>query len=72
MSYAIAGSRCPVYMAGIKYNSISAAADEADISQRWLHVLVKENNGAPIVIKNQFIVTDFWVRSRIKKQGVAV
>jgi hypothetical protein len=58
-------------MAGIKYRSITAAAVEADISQRWLHVLVKENNGAPIIVKNQFIVTDFWVRDRIG-QGVAV
>jgi len=67
MSYTTPGSHCPVYMAGIKYNSISAAANEADISQRWFHVLVKEKNGAPLVIKNQFVVTDFWVKSRIKQ-----
>jgi hypothetical protein len=30
-------------------------------------VLVKENNGAPFVVKNQFVVTDFWVRSRIRE-----
>jgi len=69
MSYAIPGSRCPVFMAGIKYKSISDAATEADISQRWLHVLIKESDGAPIVVKNQFIVTDFWIKARIDKQG---
>jgi len=67
MSYTTPGSRCPVFVAGIKYPSIFAAADECEISQRWLHVLVKENNGAPFIVKNQFVVTDFWVRSRIRK-----
>lgn len=66
MSYATPGSRCPVFMAGVKYRSITDAATEADISQRWLHVQIKENDGAPLVVKNQFIVTEFWVNERIE------
>jgi hypothetical protein len=60
-------------MAGIKYKSIADAAYEADISQRWLHVLIRESDGSPVVVKNQFIVTDFWINARIKAQrGIAV
>jgi hypothetical protein len=66
MNYATPGSRCPVFVAGIKYPSIAMAATECEISQRWLHVIVKKNNGAPAVVKNQFIVTDFWVRERMQ------
>ena len=72
MAYAIPGSPCPVYIAGILYPSIFKAADETAITQRWLNVLIKENDGAPIVIKNQVIVTDFWVRARLEKQKGAL
>jgi hypothetical protein len=56
-------------MAGFKYESISAAAEKAAISQRWLHLLVRENSGGPVTAKNQFIVTDSWVRERVPARG---
>jgi hypothetical protein len=68
-SYAMPGSPCPVFVAGIKYKSVSKAAIECEISQVWLANSIKKNDGAPIIVKNQFIVTDFWVRARIDNSG---
>lgn len=68
MSYAMSGSSCPVFIAGIRYPSIFVAANEVDISLRWLNVSIKKNDGGPVIVKDQCVVTDSWVRSRIKKQ----
>jgi hypothetical protein len=72
MRYATPGSACPVFVAGIKYKSIFEAAGESEISQCWLNTAIKKNNGAPVVVKNQFVVTDFWVRERVGERKAAI
>jgi hypothetical protein len=67
--YAIPGSPCPVFVAGIKYRSVSTAAIECGISQVWLNNSIKKNNGAPVVIKNQMVVTWSWARGRMETKG---
>jgi hypothetical protein len=68
-SYTTPGSSCPVFVAGIKYRSVSMAAIECGISQVWLNNSIKKNNGAPVVVKNQMVVTWSWVRGRIENEG---
>jgi hypothetical protein len=68
ISYATPGSPCPVFVAGIKYRSIDAAAIETGISFQWLYENLKESDGAPVVVKNQCAVLDFWVQKRIEKR----
>jgi hypothetical protein len=65
--YATPGSRCPVFVAGIKYRSIFEAALQTEISQFWLTKSIKRNNGAPGVVKNQMVITEFWVMERVKE-----
>ena len=64
-AYAIAGSACPVFIGGIKYRSIFEAALETEMSAVWLNNSIKKNGGAPVIVKKQMVVTDFWVRQRI-------
>jgi hypothetical protein len=64
-AYATAGAACPVYVAGIKYRSIFEAAIETEISVVWLANSIKRRAGGPVVVRNQMIVTDFWVRERV-------
>ena len=59
-----AGRPLPVFIAGIRYRSIFEAANETQLSFRWLYKSIEKNHGAPAVIKSQFIVADFWVRER--------
>jgi hypothetical protein len=68
--YAIPGSPCPVFVSGIEYKSIYRAALETRISAIWLTNSIKKNNGAPVVIKNQMVVTRSWVSGRIDNKGV--
>jgi hypothetical protein len=65
--YATPGSRCPVFVAGIKYRSIFEAALETETSQLWLTKSIRRGNGAPVVVKKQMVVTEFWVRERIRE-----
>jgi hypothetical protein len=60
------GSPCPVFLAGLKYRSIFEAADCAGIAPTWVNTCLLKSGGAPVIIKNQIVVTDFWVQGRIK------
>jgi hypothetical protein len=62
------GSACPIFIAGIKYGSINGAANEIGISVRWLTVNLEKTLGAPVIVRNQFVVTDSWVRARMEKR----
>jgi hypothetical protein len=63
-AYATAGAPCPVFVAGIKYRSIFEAAFETEISTVWLTNSIKKSGGGPVIVKNQIVVTDFWVHER--------
>jgi hypothetical protein len=65
--YAVAGSPCPVYMAGIEYRSILEAGEETGLAPTWLTKVIKKNNGAPVVVKGQVIVIKHWIQERINK-----
>jgi hypothetical protein len=67
--YVTPGSRCPVFVGGIEYGSIYGAALETGISAIWLTKSIKKNNGAPVVVKNQMVVTRSWVRGRMETKG---
>ena len=71
ISHATSGSPYPVFIAGIKYRSILEAAEITGISWRWLYVSVEKNNGAPVVVRDKFIVSDFWVRTHTAKRKTA-
>jgi len=64
-AYATAGGRCPVFMGGIKYPTISSAAAEMGSFPYWLITALRKNDGGPVVVKKQVVVTDFWVRRRV-------
>ena len=66
--YAVPGKGCPVFVAGLKYPSISAAALEIDISPNWLIVALQEKHGGPVVAKKQFVVTEAWVKTPAEKE----
>jgi hypothetical protein len=59
------GSPCPVFLAGLKYHSIFEAAECAGIAPTWVNTRLVKSGGAPVVIKNQIVVADFWVRGRM-------
>jgi hypothetical protein len=58
------GSPCSVFLAGFKYRSILEAADCAGIAPTWVNICLLKSGGAPVVIKNQIVVADFWVQGR--------
>jgi hypothetical protein len=66
------GSPCAVFLAGFKYRSIFEAADCAGIAPTWVNTCLLKSGGAPVVIKNQIVVTDFWVQGRIDSYKGAV
>jgi hypothetical protein len=71
VSYATPGSPCPVFVAGVRYGSIFEAAWETDISQVWLTNSIKKSDGSPVIVKNQCVVTEFWVRARMGAEVTA-
>ena len=72
LSYATPGSKCPVFVGGVEYGSIYGAALETGISAFWLTKSIKKNNGAPVVVKNQLVVTRSWVYGRFDNKGAIV
>jgi hypothetical protein len=60
------GSPCAVFLAGFKYRSIFEAAEEAGLAPTWVNKCLIKSCGAPIVVKNQIVVADFWVHARIE------
>jgi hypothetical protein len=69
VSLAVPGSPRPVFVAGVRYRSIFEAAWETGISQVWLNNSIKKSDGAPVVVKNQCVVTEFWARARAGAEG---
>jgi hypothetical protein len=53
-------------MGGIKYPAISSAAIEIGSFPHWLISALRKNDGGPVVVKKQVVVTDFWVRRRVE------
>jgi hypothetical protein len=70
--YATPGSPCPVFVAGVEYGSIFWAAVETGISAVWLTKSIKKNNGAPVVVKNQLVVTRSWVYGHFNNKEAIV
>jgi hypothetical protein len=60
-----------VFVAGIRYRSIFEAASGTAKSTFWLVKSLQKNSGGPVVVKNQIVVTAFWVRERAGGYGVA-
>jgi hypothetical protein len=53
-------------MAWIKYRSIYEAANCAGIAPTWVNQCLIKSGGGPVVIRGQFIVTEFWCKQRIE------
>jgi len=62
-----AGRPLSIYVNGILYRSVFMAAEITGISQVWLFTLLSKNGGAPVLVKEQIITTEFWVRARIQQ-----
>jgi hypothetical protein len=65
-THATPGSPCAVFLAGLKYRSIFEAAEEAGLAPTWVNKCLIKSGGAPVVIKGQIVVTDFWVYGRME------
>ena len=68
--YATPGKSCPVFVAGIKYRSIAAAAGNIDITDHWLIVRLKKKHGGPVVAKKQFVVTEAWIKIWAERKAI--
>jgi hypothetical protein len=64
--HATPGSPCAVFLAGFKYRSIFEAAAAAGLAPTWVSKCLIKSGGEPVVIKNQVVVTDFWVYERME------
>jgi hypothetical protein len=64
ITYAVAGSACPVFVAGFRYRSIFEASDMTKISFVSLDKSLKKNRGGPTVVRKQLVVTEFWICGR--------
>jgi hypothetical protein len=60
-----AGSPCPVYAGGIKYQSIFEASIETGISYPGMFKRLKASGGAPVLIRGLAVVEAAWVDSAI-------
>jgi hypothetical protein len=58
-----AGSPCPVYAGGIKYQSIFEASIETGISYPGIFKRLKASGGAPVLIRGLAVVEASWVDS---------
>jgi hypothetical protein len=59
------GSPYPIFIAGIQYRSISEAANFTGLEYRGLYKRIEEAGGAPVIVKKQFVISVFWVRSHM-------
>jgi hypothetical protein len=60
-----AGSPCPVYAGGIKYQSIFEASIETGISYPGIFKRLKDSGGSPVLIRGLAVVEAAWVDSII-------
>jgi hypothetical protein len=69
----VAGAPQPVFIAGIRYKSIFEAMIETDISAVWIWKMLKASGGFPVVIKQQMVATEHWIKHRINNlQGARI
>jgi hypothetical protein len=54
-----------LYVAGMYYSTISAAAIETGITAVGIWKALKRSGGFPVVIKRVLVVTECWVTSRL-------
>jgi hypothetical protein len=60
-----AGSPCPVYAGGIRYQSIFEASIETGISYPGIFKRLKASGGAPVLIRGLAVVEAAWVENTI-------
>jgi hypothetical protein len=63
--YGKPGLSYPVFIAGIKYNSLFLAYTETGISQTSLSLALKKKSGGPCKVKRNIVVLESWVLSRL-------
>lgn len=61
----VAGVPQPVFVAGVRYKSMFAAAIETEISHVWICKMLKASRGYPVLIKRQMVATERWARARV-------
>ncbi len=61
------GIPAPVFVAGIKYDSLFAASIETAISTVSFYKALNKSGGDPCKIKRCIVVLESWVINRIKK-----
>jgi hypothetical protein len=62
----VAGSPQPIFIAGVRYESIFSASIDTDISSVWIFKMLKASGGFPVLIKRQMVATEWWVHQRVK------
>ena len=62
----ISGIPAPVFVAGIKYDSLFAASIEAGISTVSFYKALNKSGGDPCKIKRCCVVLESWVVNRIE------
>ena len=65
-AYGIRGYSYPVFIAGIKYESLFNAMRETGISQTSLSIALKKKQGGPCKVKKNVVVLEKWVLERIE------
>jgi hypothetical protein len=77
-AYARRGQPYPIFIAGIKYPSLSAAVDANADGERqafWqtsLSLALKRSQGGPCKVKRNVIVLERWILNRIEQIRGAV
>jgi hypothetical protein len=66
------GIPAPVFVAGIKYDSLFNASIETAISTVSFYKALNKSGGDPCKIKRCIVVLESWVINRIKLAGYAV
>ena len=65
-AYGNKGYSYPVFVAGIKYNSLFSAMRETGISETSLSIALKKQNGGPCKVKRNVVVLERWVLDRLE------
>jgi hypothetical protein len=63
--YGKPGFSYPVFIAGMKYDSLFSAYIETGISQTSLSIALKKKSGGPCKVKRNIVVLESWVLSRL-------